>query len=142
MNELSGSPEHEARAGAKRVAAAAERERERAAELPRLTTLAEDASQRRRRQTSRRQRKQHAVAMGALALLDSAEGAEELQASIAVATQHVHALPVLQEELECARARLQSLETAAGAEAAAPAISLDELRAATANWNLDSKVGP
>ena len=40
--------------------------------------------------------------MGALALLDSAEGAEELQASIAVATQHVHALPVLQEELECA----------------------------------------
>ena len=39
------------------------------------------------------------VAMGALALLDSAEGAEELQASIAVATQHVHALPVLQEQM-------------------------------------------
>ena len=95
MNELSGSPEHEARAGAKRVAAA-----ERSAfDFPRLTTLAEDASQRRRRQTSRRQRKQHAVAMGALALLDSAEGAEELQASIAVATQHVHALPVLQEQM-------------------------------------------
>ena len=72
----------------------------------------------------------------------------------------MHTLPVLREELDCARARLQSLETsvpsvpsfpsppstlanletAAGAEAAAPAISLDELRAATANWNLDSKV--
>ena len=60
MNELSGSPEHEARAGAKRVAAA-----ERSAfDFPRLTTLAEDASQRRRRQTSRRQSKQHAVPMG------------------------------------------------------------------------------
>ena len=68
---------HQARAGAKRVAAAKREHAEQVEQVdqPRLTTLAEDASQRRRRQTSRRQRKEHAVAMGALALLDSAQGA-------------------------------------------------------------------
>ena len=72
------------------------------------------------RETSRRQRREHAAAMGALHALGSAVDAGALRSSIAAAEAHVrthvHILPALEEELQVARLRLQTLGAQLGAE--------------------------
>ena len=61
------------------------------------------------RETSRRRRREHAAAMGALHALGSAADAGALRSSIAAAEAHVRILPALEEELQVARLRLQTL---------------------------------
>lgn len=72
------------------------------------------------RETSRRQRREHAAAMGALHALGSAVDAGALRSSIAAAEAHVrthvHILPALEEELQVARLRLQTLGAQLGAD--------------------------
>ena len=74
----------------------------------------------RARETSRRQRREHAAAMGALHALGSAVDAGALRSSIAAAEAHVrthvHILPALEEELQVARLRLQTLGAQLGAD--------------------------
>ena len=75
----------------------------------------QDAHSDEAREKSRRQRREHAAAMGALHALGSADDAGALRSSIAAAEAHIRTLPALEEELQVAKLRLQTL----GAEYAA-----------------------
>lgn len=66
----------------------------------RNTEFRNDATTDEAREKSRRQRREHAAAMGALQALGSAVDAGALRSSIAAAEPHVSTLPALEEELQ------------------------------------------
>lgn len=111
-------------AGRRRISNGSEASAPTAADGIRLAATAECTPDEERERSLRR-RREHAAAMGALHALGSAADAGALRLCIAAAEPHVHALPALEEELQVARLRLQTLGVGADKVASpSPSVSV------------------